>query len=203
MILQEIEHIKLAVTCKSIISSFYTTTWFPVTQSNTLIEILFGMVHKITVFICGMPTVKLIPELPIPRGDTSVPQQHRVLFPTWCPKGGQGMLYWTDDHPRSCSTWTHRPAASEGLFHFARRSTRWAWRDLGAQQPLENELLPTIACGPDQVRSRKQNNLLKCWNSETILAMHKSIHIHWCTLVVWRTCDYLLRYRVQICQNGK
>jgi hypothetical protein len=46
-----------------------------------------------------------------------------VLFPTWCPKGGQGMLYWTDDRPRSCSTWTHRPAASEGLFHFARRST--------------------------------------------------------------------------------
>ena len=82
MILQEIEHIKLAVTCKSIISSFYTTTWFPVTQSNTLIEILFGMVHKITVFICGVATVKLIPELPIPRGGTSVPQLHRVLFPT-------------------------------------------------------------------------------------------------------------------------
>jgi hypothetical protein len=67
---------------------------------------------------------------------------------------------------------------------------------LGAQQPQENELLPTIACGPDQVRSRKQNNLLKCWNSETILAMHKSIH--WCKLVAWRTCGYLLRYRVQM-----
>ena len=153
------------------------------------------MVHKITVFICGMPTVKLIPELPIPRGGTSVPQLHRVLFPTWCPKGGQGMLYWTDDRPRSCSPWTHRPAASEGLFHFARRSTRWAWRDLGAQRPPENELLPTIACGPDQVRRRKQNNLLKCWNSETILAMHKSIH--WCKLVIWITCDYLVCYSLQ------
>jgi hypothetical protein len=130
---------------------------FHLTQYSTLLQDSWlDGVHRINVSFCLWSVSKLIPELPIPRGGTATPLQHPLLFPAWCTMVGQGMLDWTNDRPGSCSSRTHRPATFGGLAHFERHSTQWAWQGSDAQQPLEIELRPTIACDPNQVGGRNK-----------------------------------------------